>query len=61
VTLRAGGAVDQTVIRSQIKEITPDNKSLMPDGLEQGMTHQDMADLLEFLRDPDNKLLPEEK
>ena len=61
VTLRTAGETDETFVRSQIKEIGPDGKSLMPDGLEQGLTHQDLADLLEFLRDPDSKLLPEEK
>jgi putative heme-binding domain-containing protein len=61
VTLRTAGETDETFVRSQIKEIGPDGKSLMPDGLETGLTHQDLADLLEFLQDPDSKLLPEEK
>jgi hypothetical protein len=30
----------------------------MPDGLEQGMSVQDLADLLEFLRRPDAVKLP---
>ena len=30
----------------------------MPDGLEQGMSVQDLADLLEFLRHPDAAKLP---
>ncbi|MBI3417313.1 MAG: c-type cytochrome [Verrucomicrobia bacterium] len=59
VTLRQAGGLDETFVRSQIKEITADGKSLMPDGLEQGMSHQDVADLLEFLAHPDAKLLPE--
>ena len=33
----------------------------MPDGLEQGLTPQDMADLLGFLRQPDAALLPQDK
>ncbi|MEO8428758.1 MAG: c-type cytochrome, partial [Verrucomicrobiota bacterium] len=61
VTIRTAGETDETFVRSQIKEIGPDSKSLMPDGLEQGLTHQDLANLLEFLRDPDSKLLPEDK
>ena len=59
VTLRQAGGLDETFVRSQIKEITADGKSLMPDGLEQGLSHQDVADLLEFLAHPDAKLLPE--
>ena len=57
VTLRQAGGLDETFVRSQIKEITADGKSLMPDGLKQGLGHQDVADLLEFLAHPDAKLL----
>jgi len=46
VTLRTAGGTDETFVRSQIKEMGPDSKSLMPDGLEQGLTHQALADLL---------------
>ena len=60
VTLRRQGQPDETVLRKQIKELRADGKSLMPEGLEQGMSHQDMADLLEFLRQPDRTLLPTE-
>jgi putative heme-binding domain-containing protein len=58
VTLRRAGETDDTVLRSRIKELRADGKSLMPEGLEQGLAQQDMADLLEFLRQPDSKLLP---
>jgi hypothetical protein len=33
----------------------------MPEGLEQGLTAQDMADLLSFLQKPESRLLPEVK
>jgi hypothetical protein len=36
-----------------------DGKSLMPDGLEQGLSAQDVADLLAFLQHPDGSLLPD--
>jgi len=52
VTLRRAGEADDTILRSQIKEFRADGKSLMPEGLEQGLTAQDMADLLSFLQKP---------
>jgi putative membrane-bound dehydrogenase-like protein len=60
VTLRRPNVPDVTIQRSQIKQLTADGKSLMPDGLEQGLTLQDMADLLWFLRQPDAALLPKD-
>lgn len=61
VTIRRPNAPDATAQRSQIKELKADGKSLMPDGLEQGLKVQDMADLLSFLRQPEVALLPKEK
>jgi putative heme-binding domain-containing protein len=58
VTLRRAGAADETVLRREIKELRADEKSLMPEGLEQGMTVQEMADLLSFLQNPKAELLP---
>jgi len=48
VTLRRPGQADLTVPRQQIQELKADGTSLMPDGLEAGLSMQDMADLLEF-------------
>ena len=61
VTIRRPNAPDATAQRSQIKELKAEGKSMMPDGLEQGLTVQDMADLLSFLRQPEVALLPKEK
>ncbi|MBI3852833.1 MAG: HEAT repeat domain-containing protein [Verrucomicrobia bacterium] len=61
VTVRRAGQPDETISRTQIAGLRAEGKSLMPDGLEQGLTQQDLADLLDFLQKPDNKLLPEEK
>lgn len=58
VTLRRPAQPDETILRAQITRIRADGKSLMPDGLEQGLTQQDVADLLDFLRAPDGNLLP---
>jgi putative heme-binding domain-containing protein len=61
VTLRRPNVADITVGRNRIKDLKADGKSLMPDGLEQGLTQQDVADLLEFIRQPDDKMLPKDK
>ena len=61
VTVRRAGQADETISRTQIAGLRAEGKSLMPDGLEQGLTQQDLADLLDFLQKPDNKLLPDEK
>ncbi len=52
---RADGAQD-LVLRSQIDELRGTGKSLMPDGLEQNLSAQDVADLLAFLERPDARL-----
>jgi putative heme-binding domain-containing protein len=61
VTLRRTGETDDTILHSQIKELRAEGKSLMPEGLEQGLVPQDMADLLSFLQKPEGRLLPEAK
>ena len=61
VTLRRAGEADDTVLRSGIKELRADGRSLMPEGLEQGLTLEDMADLLSFLQRPEGRLLSETK
>ena len=61
VTVRRPNVPDVTIQRNEIKELKADGKSLMPEGLEQGMTVADMADLLSFLRQPEAALLPKEK
>lgn len=40
----------QVILRSELEEIRSTGKSLMPDGLEQDMSHQDTADLIAYLR-----------
>ncbi len=60
VTLRNANIPDVSIPRQAIQEIKAEGKSLMPDGLEQGLTVQDVADLLEFLHHPDKSLFPTE-
>ena len=61
VTLRRASEADDTVLRSQIKALRAEGKSLMPEGLEQGLAMQEMADLLAFVQKPEGRLLPEVK
>ena len=61
VTLRRANEPDLTLNRSELKEFKTNGKSLMPDGLEAGMSEQDMADLIEFLRRPDRTLFTQSK
>jgi len=49
VTLRGPNGTGTVVLRSQIARLQPSGQSLMPEGLEAGLTPQDMSDLLEFL------------
>jgi len=60
-TVRRPNVPDVTIQRNESKELKADGKSLMPEGLEQGMTVADMADLLSFLRQPEAALLPKDK
>jgi putative heme-binding domain-containing protein len=49
VKLRRAEGVEETVLRREIQELRSTGRSLMPEGLEQVLGVQDVADLLEFL------------
>jgi putative heme-binding domain-containing protein len=49
VTLRGPNGTERSVLRSQINRMQASGQSLMPEGLEIGLTPQDMADLIEYL------------
>jgi len=49
VTLRGPNGTETVVLRSHITRLQPSGQSLMPEGLEVGLTPQDLADLLEYL------------
>ena len=49
VTLREAFGKETTIPRTTIRKIQSQRQSIMPEGLEAGMTSQDMADLLEFV------------
>jgi len=53
VTLRRAEGAQEVVLRSQVEELRSTGKSLMPEGFEQTFDEQQVADLLEFLAQPD--------
>jgi putative heme-binding domain-containing protein len=50
VTLRRAEKAEETILRSQIESIAGTAKSLMPEGLERQLSHQDLADLIAYLQ-----------
>ncbi|MEJ7587167.1 MAG: hypothetical protein WKI04_06365 [Ferruginibacter sp.] len=51
ITLKNAGRQVRTINRSDIQSIKPIMMSSMPTGLEKQINHQQMADLLAFLRE----------
>jgi putative membrane-bound dehydrogenase-like protein len=49
MTLKMPGGMEKTLQRSEIKGSSSSGQSLMPEGLETGMTVEDMANLLSFI------------
>lgn len=49
VVLRRGGGEEETILRRNILSMTDTRLSIMPEGLEDGLSVEDMADLLAFL------------
>jgi putative heme-binding domain-containing protein len=52
ITIVQPNALKQRISRSKIKSLVGSKLSLMPEGLEQGMTAQDVADLIAFVQKP---------
>lgn len=50
ITLRLLDGSDRSLRREEIESLQNSGRSLMPDGLEAGMTQQDLADLIRFLQ-----------
>jgi hypothetical protein len=48
--MRNAGGKDEIILRSDIKELNSARLSLMPEGFENTLKHQDMADLISFIR-----------
>jgi putative membrane-bound dehydrogenase-like protein len=49
VTVRMAGGIETVLPRNAIVSLQNQNRSLMPEGLEEGLSPQEMADLLEFV------------
>jgi len=49
ITVRQSLGAEAVIPRAQIVEMRASRLSLMPEGLEEGLTSQDLADLVEFL------------
>lgn len=49
VVLRRADGANETILRKQIEELSSTGQSLMPEGLEQKINAQEMADLIAFL------------
>ncbi|MBL8852008.1 MAG: c-type cytochrome, partial [Planctomycetaceae bacterium] len=50
ITLRQPQAKQETVLRSEIETVTSSGKSLMPEGLDQKVSMEEMRDLIEYVR-----------
>ena len=50
ITFKLADATARVVLRTDIAELRGANVSLMPEGLEAGLSHQEMADLIQVLR-----------
>jgi putative heme-binding domain-containing protein len=50
ITLRQAQGLEETIPRTSIKSLTASQLSLMPDGVEQNMTRQELADLIAYLK-----------
>jgi len=50
LTLKLSDGTQQTILRKDIKQLRNTQQSMMPEGLESGLSHQDLADLIQFLR-----------
>jgi len=50
ITFKLADGTTRSVLRASIAELNGGSLSLMPEGLEAGLSHQEMADLIRFLR-----------
>jgi putative membrane-bound dehydrogenase-like protein len=51
ITLRKADGATENIARAEVARVTGSGLSLMPEGLEAGLTAQDLADLIVYLRD----------
>jgi putative heme-binding domain-containing protein len=53
VTLRSAGGVEETIVRTELKELAGSGLSLMPEGFEAVISPTELADLIAFLTGTD--------
>ena len=49
ITLRSAGGIEETILRTELRDISSSALSLMPEGLEAALPAQAMADLLAYI------------
>lgn len=52
IVLRLSGGIDQVIPRDELEAVRSTGRSLMPEGFEQSLSAQDVADLIGFLTQP---------
>jgi putative heme-binding domain-containing protein len=60
ITIRRERGEQDTLLRGELEELRATGKSIMPEGFEEKISPEQLADILEFLRQPDGKLLVEQ-
>jgi putative heme-binding domain-containing protein len=60
VTIVGTDGKPQTILRTNLESLTSTGRSAMPDGLEKDLKHQDMADVLAYLRSVKSTAKPKE-
>lgn len=50
LTLRTAFGTDETILRTNINSLTNTGRSLMPEGLEQSITKDELAQLIAYLK-----------
>jgi len=55
LTLRTAAGTDEAILRSNIESLVNSGLSLMPDGLEQTMTKEELANLIAYLKEGNTK------
>jgi putative heme-binding domain-containing protein len=53
ITVRSAYGKENVIMRSNMKSMQSQSQSLMPEGLEQGLQPQDLANLLEYISTAD--------
>lgn len=55
LTIRTAFGTDESILRDNIESLTNSGMSLMPDGLEQNMTKEELANLIAYLKEGDGE------